>query len=482
MRADVERRWPWSALALVWALSGGLYFTSTTLIYHSFMVTGFDNAIIEQVVARLSHFSAPITEVEGHGVNYFGDHFSPVLAVYAPFYRLVPAPETLFAVQSGVLAASVVLLMVASTRHLGRRSGALLTTMYALSFGLLNSTVMSARETPFAVLLLAVAGSCYLAKSTRGVVVASLGLLLVKEDLGLTAAAIGFVLALEERSRRAGYALMAAGVGFFLAVMTVVIPAFRAGRESYYLSTSASLLSASYDGLQLKLVTLALTFGVAGLLCLRSRWSLVTLPTFAWRFTSEKQEYWSPLWHYSAVLMPVVFVAAVLVLRDASIRERRSSLALGAAMTCMTVLWALSRAVPVIDEYGSDRPESAQEALGAVPVGARVVADEYLVGHLARDRTAYYTVYFEGCPRPEMVLAHVGQPEPNVWGGQPDRPDFADLDELLDFADEAYGGRHTVVVTSGSYAVLRRVAQGPDAPCVPADDGSKLASAPGGRS
>ena len=88
-------RWPRSVLVLAWILSGGLYFATSTVIFHSFMVTSIDSAIMEQVVARLAHFEAPVTEVEGYGVNYFGDHFSPVLAIYAPFYRLVPEPETL---------------------------------------------------------------------------------------------------------------------------------------------------------------------------------------------------------------------------------------------------------------------------------------------------------------------------------------------------------------------------------------------------
>ena len=482
MSVTPKLRWPPTVLALVWMLSCGLYAGMSTTIFYSFIVTGFDNAIIEQVVARLSHFSAPITEVEGHGVNYFGDHFSPVLAIYAPFYRLVPEPETLFAVQGGVLALSVVVILVTATRHLGRSAGLVVTVLYAFSFGLLNGAVISARETPFAVLLLALAGACYLDRCTRGVVLASLALLLVKEDLGLTVAAIGFVLALDARSRRAGVALMTIGVAFFILVMAVILPALRSGGESPYASSPDAMLDAAFDGGGMKLLTVILTFGVAGLLAVRNRWSLVALPTFAWRFTSPKVAYWTPVWHYSAALMPVVFVAAIAVLRDSPQRERRWTLAVASAVTAITMSWAVLQAVPVYDAYGSARQKAARHALRSIPVGASVVSDEYLVGHLAGDRTTYYMVSFQGCPRPEFVVAHVGRPEQNIWGGRLDTADFGDVDQLMSFADAAYGGSHKVVSVDGDYAVLRRADSAPAAPCIPTDARSDLGSGPGNSS
>lgn len=479
MSATPQPSWPRSALVLVWTLACALYAGTSTMIFHSFVVTGFDNAIIEQVVARLAHFSAPITEVEGNGVNYFGDHFSPVLAVYAPFYRLVPEPETLFAVQGGVLALSVVVILVTATRHLGRSSGLMVAVLYALSFGLLNSVVVSARETPFAVLLLALAGACYLNKSTRGVVLASLCLLLVKEDLGLTVGAIGFVLALEAHSRRAGVALMVIGPTFFVLVMTVILPTFRSVDEFNRIPSSLdAMLDAAFDGGGIKLLTVALTFGVAGLLAARSRWSLVVLPTFAWRFTSPKVTFWTPAWHYSAALMPVVFVAAIVVLRDSSRRERRWTLAVASTATILPMSWAALQAMPVYDAYGSARQDAARQSLRSIPVGASVVSDEYLVGHLAGDRTTYYMVLFAGCPRPEYVVAHVGRPERNIWGGWVDTAQFEDVDQLMNFADAAYDGRHDVVSLEGDYAVLRRDDPGASTPCVPTDAGSGLNSGP----
>ncbi|MDR7253408.1 putative membrane protein [Nocardioides sp. BE266] len=465
-----ESVWPRWRLALVWLVSSTMYAALTTVVFRSFVVTAFDHAIIEQVVDRLAHFSAPVTEVEGAGVNYFGDHFSPVLAVYAPFYRLVPAPETLFAVQGAVLGLSVVVVLVAATKRLGRGTGLALAVLYALSFGLVNGVLMSARETPFAVLLLALAGAAFLDGSTRGVVLASLGLLLVKEDLGLTVAAIGFVLALDSRSRRAGVALMATGVVAFVVIVAVLIPHFADGGTSAYASTSGSMLDAAASGWGVKLFTLVVTFGVVGFACLRNRWALVAVPTFAWRFTAPKMAYWTPLWHYSAPLMPVVFLAAVPVLARARPLQRRLALGVAAATTALMLAWlAVVPAALVVDAYGSDRPDAARRALAQVPVGATVVADDYLVGHLAGDRTTYHVTTFGGCPRPDYFVAHVGTPERHIWGGRITDGAFVTTDDLLAFARTTYGDGLEVAYDEDGYVVLHRGPDDSSAGCRPVE-------------
>ncbi len=44
----------------------------------------------------------------------------------------------------------------------------------------------------------------------------------------------------------------------------------------------------------------------------------IALPTLAWRLLSTMESYWASTWHYSLVLMPVVFLA----LLDAVVRVR----------------------------------------------------------------------------------------------------------------------------------------------------------------
>src|SRR5699024_5691966 len=104
---------------------------------------------------------------------------------------------------------------------------------------------------------------------------------------------IGAVVALRG-ARRSGLGLIVAGVvGFFL-VLLVVIPAFNPAGTYDYLG----ILGAGGDdgpgpvesflqGWDTKAYTLALTFGVTGFVALGSPWTLLTLPTLAWRFVGD---------------------------------------------------------------------------------------------------------------------------------------------------------------------------------------------------
>ena len=68
-------------------------------------------------------------------------------------------------------------------------------------------------------------------------------------------------------------------------------------------------------------------------LCLFSPLTLIVLPTLAWRFLSELPVYWGQEWQYSAVLMPVVFAAAIDALcRRKVLNSARLRLLLGTAI------------------------------------------------------------------------------------------------------------------------------------------------------
>jgi hypothetical protein len=96
---------------------------------------------------------------------------------------------------------------VAAVRHLGTAGGTAVGVAYGLSFGLAEAADFDVHEVAFAVPLLALAGSAYVRRDWRGVCLWALPLLLVKEDQGLTVAAIGVVLLLSG-ARRWGLGLL----------------------------------------------------------------------------------------------------------------------------------------------------------------------------------------------------------------------------------------------------------------------------------
>jgi len=460
---DARSRSVWMTTLVFTAFYAGFSLT----ILNSYVVTGFDNAIMEQAVAGLAHFGAPIADIEGPGRNYFADHFSPVLGVVAPFYRVFPHAATLIVFQSVVLGASVGVLHTLGRAVLTSQTAGGFAVVYGASFGLVNSVACGFRETSIAVLLLALAGSAFAQRQWRHVALFALPLLMVKEDLGLTVAAIGFVLLFRPAGRRFGAALILTGVAAMAVILGWAIPHFGDGRGSAYTTSVASMIRTVIKEPVLKVVTTVLTFGAAGFRCWWSPWVLVTVPTLAWRFTSPKVPYSTPFWHYSAVLMPIVFVATTAALAGSSHRARLVAGYIAATLTGITLLTTtVVQMAPAYQAISDGRPASAKRAMAAIPEGRSVVTDEALVNQLVSTHPTYYFWTVEACAAPDYAVAYVTAEAPrHVWGARvADSQRFASVKKMVEFTESTLEAHYIEVLTTGNYVVLRRdsPAQGPD--------------------
>ncbi|MFM9371632.1 DUF2079 domain-containing protein [Streptomyces sp. Da 82-17] len=279
-----------------------------------------DLGIFEQAVRAYAQLQAPIADLKGPGAHILGDHFSPVTALLAPFYRVFPSPVTLLLAQAALFALSAAVVTRVAARLLGRARGLAIGVAYGLSWGLQRAVDFDFHEIAFAVPLIALSLEAVLRERWRAALWWALPLVFVKEDLGLTCSALALVVALRARKsqpRVLPYALGLAAFGALAALLTftVLIPAFNtAGGYDYWAKVSEG--PTPLDGLDTKLRTLGwLLIPTSGLLALRSPLLIVALPTLGWRFVSGDSHYWGTDWHYSAVLMPVVALALVDALR-----------------------------------------------------------------------------------------------------------------------------------------------------------------------
>ena len=64
-----------------------------------------DLGIFHQVLANTARGDWFAMSIHPH--SYFGDHVSPFLAALAPFYALVPRPETLLVLQAAAVALGI---------------------------------------------------------------------------------------------------------------------------------------------------------------------------------------------------------------------------------------------------------------------------------------------------------------------------------------------------------------------------------------
>ncbi|MEU4350415.1 DUF2079 domain-containing protein [Streptomyces sp. NPDC023838] len=428
------------------------YATVSVLRYRRMETLSWDLGIFEQAVRAYAHLRAPVADLKGPGANILGDHFSPVTALLAPFYRLFPTPVTLLVAQSALFALSAVPVTRGAARLLGRGAGLAVGVAYGLSWGLQRAADFDFHEICFAVPLIAYALEAVLDRRWRAALCWALPLVVVKEDLGLTLAAVAVVVALRARRsspRTAAYALGVAafGIAAVAVTLTLVIPAFNsAGAYDYWgKTTGAGPFTASGT----KLRTLLWLLLPTGLLAVRSPLFLAAVPTLGWRFLSSDDHYWSTDWHYSAVLMPVFALA----LADAVDSGRRSarpwmrSYARQLPAAAAAAALALTTSLPLytLSESATYRKSAEvgerERILARIPDGATVEAN---VGPVSR-LTSRCRVFWVGDTR-RVVPDFIALDNVSGWAGDP-----------LEYARELHPGtRYAMTGVAYGYVVLER--------------------------
>ncbi|MFJ9692109.1 DUF2079 domain-containing protein [Kitasatospora sp. NPDC101183] len=341
-----------------------------------FETTGFDLGIFEQGVRGYAGLGPPVSALKGTGFNLLGDHFSPVLALLAPVYRVFPGPVTLLVAQAVLIAVSAVPVTRLAVEVSGRLGGALLGTAYGLSWGLWAALEFDFHEVAFAVPLAAFALEALARDRAVAAACWALPLLLVKEDQGLLVAGIGAYLA-ARRHRRLGVAVVAAAVVVTAVAVLVVIPAVNPDGHYAYAGKGAWEGGDPFSRLLLPGVkgwtVLALLVPTA-FLALRSPLVLLAAAPLAARFWADSPNYWGTDYHYSAVLMPVLFVAGADGLRRAGRFRRTIPL-----IALLVAAVALPRPAPGPPGL---RIAEARRALAVIPDGARVAAANALAPQL----------------------------------------------------------------------------------------------------
>jgi uncharacterized membrane protein len=431
-------------IAAGWATLCGAAFTALSLVrFKTFEPTSYDNAIFEQAIRGYAHLQAPIVPIKGPGFNLLGDHFSPIIALVAPVYRVFPAAQTLLVVQAVLIAVSVYVVSSLGLRRLGLWAGGGIAVAYGLSFGLQSAVQADFHEVAFGAPLLALAGAAYVEGRYGQVVVWSLPLLLVKEDLGLTVALIGLVLWLVGERKR-GTVLAVAGAVGFLFVVLLVIPSFNP--EGAYAYTGnvggdRGLLATVFDDPGRKVLTVVMTLAVAGFAALVSPWALLVLPTFAWRFAGDNPFYWGTDFHYSILLMVLVAVAAI----DAMDRFPPLRLTAVVAVGFTVVMLVKSPLASLVDPDFYDPPPraaAAERVLALVPDGASVDTDIGLMTHLTTDHDVTW-IGTPGNATPDYVLLDLGSP-------------IASPPDAVEYAEDKYDVPYTLVEDVDGYQLARR--------------------------
>lgn len=495
------RRWWFLLPALLFTL---LYVTFSLTQWHRWEVPSWDNAIFTQLLQSYAAAEPPVVNIKGHGFNLLGDHFHPLLVVLTPIYWLFPSALTLMIIQDVLLGLSVGIVTWCATRALSTGLAVGIGFAYGLSFGLQGAVAVQFHEISLAVPLLALAVCALRERRWLAATLWAAPVGLVKEDLGMTVAAIGAVMlghALRPAARASGRLfgrvyeptgsagsahspteeitsalaltsqrpavlgtlLMAWGIGVSFLAVLVVLPGLNP-HESFAYADKLDIAGVLRDPAgafislfvpQEKLGTWLLTLAAGALVVVRSPLALVALPTLAWRMLSPNHGYWGSGWHYNAVIMPIVFIAlvdAVVRLRAAGAHHRVARfLARSAPWAALVVACVVATQQPLAQlatgEAWRDDPRAGAKhaTVKAIPHGATVATDLTLINALV-SRADVHWVGNDQDPAPRYVVV---DREGGTWAEDPP-------EDVAAYARELYGEEYRTVRDEEDIVLVER--------------------------
>ncbi|GAA4427163.1 DUF2079 domain-containing protein [Georgenia halophila] len=459
---------PW----LVAALATAVYVTFAVTQWRLLESPSWDLGIFTQLAKAYADLEAPIVTIKGEGFNLLGDHFHPLLVLLGPLYALHPSGLTLLVAQAVLIGISAVPVTAVARELLGGGRGTALGLAYALGWGLQGAVAAQFHEIAFAVPLLAAALAAYLRGRWWACAAWVAPLVFVKEDLGLTVAALGVVLWWRAGQRRVGSALLAWGLVWVVLAIVVILPALNPGGTWDYYGrlggeegrSVLQVLGGFFVPAE-KYGTVLLLVLAAGIIGLRSPLVWLWVPTLAWRFLGNVEYYWGWDWHYSAILMPVAAAAFLDVVSgrtgqghlgrpmvSVSHRWATAGTAVAVATTAvMTVTGPMARLAEPATYAPSPRADGATAAIEAVAEDSTVATDIYLMAYLVPRAQVYWIGNSGGPanPAPDYVVLDTRR---RTWPG-------TDVSDTAELAESRHPGTdYELVLEADGYQVATRVA------------------------
>ena len=224
---QVWNRWAIYIVALLFTLAGALLWLNK---HNAFETRTYDFARFAQAIWNVWHGAPLYTSISAN--NILGNHFSPILALYAPLLLIWNDERILLIAQVVVVAVTgLILAKIVQDKHPA------LAPLFLLAFYLNpyvhEVTLFEFRRIVPAALFIALAVYAIYKKRYGLMVFSLLMVLLAKEDMGLVVSGFGVYLLLFERKWKLALPLIIGGIGWTVSASLWVIPAIgRPGNEA----------------------------------------------------------------------------------------------------------------------------------------------------------------------------------------------------------------------------------------------------------
>ena len=410
---------------IVLSVGGFAFYLLFSLTDYAQYLSGNDLGIFDQAIRAYSHFDAPTVPVKAPGFDILGDHFHPLVAVLAPLYWLWDNPAMLLIAQAALVSLSIPFVYRFARRRASHRVALVLGGAYAFAWPVQSMVDYDFHEVAFAAPLLAWAIDALDRRATRSLVVASVLLLLVREDMGLLVAIIGGIAWARDRRRSDTWwstlrgsvrhpgplvvMFIIGGIVAFVVSTIVVIPAM-SPYGNYHYWQFGGIGANVHDALRtivtrpwhvvhvfftpsVKATTLIALIAPVLWFPLRSPYVLLSAPLLAERFLNDRPQLWHMNYHYSLLPWLVLVMAFVDGAGKAGLFDpkpgpasRRAAIAWFVAVTAVLGVvrateWPYSP-VRRIASWDQGIVEARAAADRIVPTNVCVAASSWLIPHL----------------------------------------------------------------------------------------------------
>ena len=212
-----------------------LVFAALSLRRYASVRADIDLSIYSQVVWNTA-FGQPFrTSVLPFTENYLGNHFTPIMAVFAPVYLVWADPRVLLLAQVLAGALGAVALYLFAREQLPTPWAAVLLAAAFLAYpALQHQTVTDFHGVALGTAAVMWAYYALLCRHNLLLIGLLPVMLLIREDLALIIIMMGVYAFFIQRRRRLGLGLFLLGLAASVLVIMILIPAFRGGRVFHY--------------------------------------------------------------------------------------------------------------------------------------------------------------------------------------------------------------------------------------------------------
>ena len=326
----------WVIVLVLVALDSFLVGQHALVRYHTYHADAFDLGNMDQAIWNTLH--GHLLRFTNRGMDWFGPptrlgvHVEPILLLIAPLYLLHTGPETLILLQAMALALGGIPLFLLGLRRLPELPlvAAAFVGAYLATPEILGEALFDFHSVALATPLLLLTLWAVEARRYRWLAIAAVLAALSKEEVALSLIPLGFYIAFWQGHLRLGTAVLLLSTAWVALCFLIILPHYNihtAGANNFWyryawlgsspdtalrraVTQPALLLSPLQDSARRDYLAVLLRSG-GGLGIFAPTLWLCALPDIMINALSTHAEQYSGFYHYNAVILPYLMVAAI---------------------------------------------------------------------------------------------------------------------------------------------------------------------------